>query len=335
MKSKYPWVILAISFLCVVFAPWLFSHNAICESLSFSDTTGAVGDTIGGITAPIVGLFSIFLLVQTLIEQQKSNKAQLRLIRDEKFENTLFNLLSEQREICNNIRSRFDSLSKTDATKKIDTVIYGISFFSMAEYELRILFESLDSESYYSKYDPDEIAEIMQNVYENLYHGWNLPLELKEENEQSIRDVRNMALYALYNDRFKISEEDYKAYKQKTAEEKIKFVYSKYFRLRDDSGFYFRHLYRTMSFVEEAEKREINEPDENSKEIVNKYKHYAQFIQAQMSSKELLILFYNSFCFPKAQRLIIKYGILENLNIENLIKAEHNCIVEYKLKHRP
>lgn len=46
------------------------------------------------------------------------------------------------------------------------------------------------------------------------------------------------------------------------------------------------------------------------------------------------MLFYNSFCFPKTKELIIKYNLLENLNIENLIKPEHNCIEGFALKHR-
>ena len=90
-----------------------------------------------------------------------------------------------------------------------------------------------------------------------------------------------------------------------------------------------------MAFVQYCEEKELKASNsKNKNEVRDKYKMYAQFIQAQMSSEELLMLFYNSFCFPKTKELIIKYNLLENLNIENLIKPEHNCIEGFALKHR-
>lgn len=71
-----------------------------------------MGDTIGGTTAPIVGLISIFLLIWTLIEQKKSNDKQIRFMQDERFENTLFNLLNEQREITSSLYIDFHGLGK-------------------------------------------------------------------------------------------------------------------------------------------------------------------------------------------------------------------------------
>ena len=65
------------------------------------------------------------------------------------------------------------------------------------------------------------------------------------------------------------------------------------------------------------------------------FQEYAQFVQAQMSTNEMLMVFYNSFSFPKLKRLVIKYRILENLTIENLISQEHCCIEEFNMKHRP
>lgn len=51
-----------------------------------------------------------------------------------------------------------------------------------------------------------------------------------------------------------------------------------------------------------------------------------------MSIEELLVIFYNSFCFPKMKGMLIKYNLLENLNVEKLIKPEHNCEPQYHLK---
>lgn len=74
--------------------------------------------------------------------------------------------------------------------------------------------------------------------------------------------------------------------------------------------------------------------DIEKNKIHSQFRQYAQFIQAQMSTDELLLLFYNSFTFEKAQKLIRHYDLLENLTIQNLIKKEHNCKSELKMKDK-
>ena len=61
---------------------------------------------------------------------------------------------------------------------------------------------------------------------------------------------------------------------------------------------------------------------------------YSDFIQAQMSSFELTLLFYNSLSFPKLLRLLVVSNFLENLAEEDLISESHNCIDGIKLKKR-
>ncbi len=59
---------------------------------------------------------------------------------------------------------------------------------------------------------------------------------------------------------------------------------------------------------------------------------YAQFIQAQMSSPELLMVFYNASCFTKALKLINRYNLLENLSSNLLIDEDHNGAFGITLK---
>lgn len=125
MKVKY--LLLIIVVLLVVF----FAPSVLCMN-SFTQDTGAVGDTIGGTTAPIVGLISIFLLIWTLIEQKKSNDKQIRFMQDERFENTLFNLLNEQREITSSLYIDFHGLAKNDVTKEIHNFFLRRSFIMKA-----------------------------------------------------------------------------------------------------------------------------------------------------------------------------------------------------------
>lgn len=74
---KWYHVCLIISLCGVIFGPIVFTrpYPFKLEWLNFSQT-GDIGDTIGGITAPFVGLISILLLWLTLREQVRINSRQ-------------------------------------------------------------------------------------------------------------------------------------------------------------------------------------------------------------------------------------------------------------------
>lgn len=88
--------------------------------------------------------------------------------------------------------------------------------------------------------------------------------------------------------------------------------------------------------MSKSEEEELNDVENYvvKQQISKRYFELVQFVQAQMSTRELLMVFYNSFSFPKLRDLLIKYNLLENLTIENLIDKSHNCIFDYHLKHQ-
>ena len=67
--------IVICTLVAMVVCPILFTAPALADCLNFTET-GQIGDTIGGITAPIVGLCSVILLYYTLKEQMNFNKSQ-------------------------------------------------------------------------------------------------------------------------------------------------------------------------------------------------------------------------------------------------------------------
>jgi uncharacterized membrane protein len=73
MKRVY-WVVIGIAGLSLAL-PFILTRSAIWAGFDFSQT-GQIGDTIGGITAPILGLLSAILLFVSIKEQQKNNKIQ-------------------------------------------------------------------------------------------------------------------------------------------------------------------------------------------------------------------------------------------------------------------
>ena len=103
-------------------------------------------------------------------------------MQDERFENTLFNLLNEQREITRSLYIDFHGLAQNDVTKEIHTNVRGYEFFLIAVDELNILFNSLDGEEFHIEYDSDTVGKMMEKIADNLYYGINLPHELKLEN---------------------------------------------------------------------------------------------------------------------------------------------------------
>ena len=68
--------VMIVGIIGVFISPILFTRGSLFKIFDFSNT-GQIGDTIGGITAPIVGLVSIILLYLTLREQQTFNSRQI------------------------------------------------------------------------------------------------------------------------------------------------------------------------------------------------------------------------------------------------------------------
>lgn len=76
--------------LWIIFGPLILTQKyfTITDFAGGENNTGIIGDTIGGITAPVVGLISVVLLYLALIKQIESNKisvheANFRIIYEE------------------------------------------------------------------------------------------------------------------------------------------------------------------------------------------------------------------------------------------------------------
>ena len=96
----YHILLLIIGILGILLGPWIFTHPHLpgCESLDFS-RTGNIGDTIGGITAPIVGLVSVFLLWWTLKAQLEFNARQDEINREQKEYNDTMRILTLEAQL--------------------------------------------------------------------------------------------------------------------------------------------------------------------------------------------------------------------------------------------
>ena len=326
--------IVVLSILFILIAPFILTRSGF-ETMSFLNT-GQIGDTIGGISSPIVGIVSIILLAYTLIEQLDFNRKQVLLQRQEQFKTTVCQLLQEQREITNSLYSSYEVVKLNEPTVTQKIAVKGQQFFRMGTFVLRNLFESMEYGCYCHSYNPEEIEQlIIKYESESDYDNY---LENEQDNLHSfsLSSIKKESCFCFLNDKYKITSEEFESYKRMDIKQKIDFVYRRFFNVHEECGYYFRHLYRILYFVKRSEDEELNGVEDFAvrQQISKRYFELVQFVQAQMSTKELLMVFYNSFSFPKLRDLLIKYNILENLTVENLIDFSHNCIEGYHLKQQ-
>lgn len=97
--SKYligiAFIILTLSF----FTPYIFTRNGVVD---FSNT-GQIGDTIGGIMNPFIGIVSIIVMFLAFYMQFKANKILQSQYEKNQFENLFFEMLKTHKENSNNI----------------------------------------------------------------------------------------------------------------------------------------------------------------------------------------------------------------------------------------
>lgn len=313
------------------------------EWLNFNDK-GQIGDTIGGITAPFIGLLNVLLLYLTFQEQARFNRNQTEVVEDDQFKNSLFGLLQKQREIKQDVKSSFSHPCNRDVREifKISNV-KGEEFFEYAYKQLSFLFKAFESDKYYS-IPMDEYQEIAVGVESKIEEGFNskglngcnVPEELEKEFEIDSYKRRLSLILGYINNQYIINKSNYLKYKKlsNNENEKIAFVYYFFYRKHSSVDLYFRHLYCILKFIKSSEDRALKRFVLNENTIIERFRNYAQFIQAQMSVDELRLTYYNSFLFPKMQALLLYYGIFDNLRIQDLVNSKHCCIPELRLKPR-
>ncbi|MCG7931487.1 MAG: putative phage abortive infection protein [Candidatus Thiodiazotropha lotti] len=126
---------------------------------------------------------------------------------------------------------------------------------------------------------------------------------------------------------FRVFYENFKHYYQDTEYDRGPYIPSKHVdkvymvffkQKQDEVGHYFRNLYTLVQFVDVS--------DEPNK------KTYINIIRAQLSSYELILLFYNCLSqegLEKFKPLIEKYQILENMDSSLLIGEDHKPLYDH------
>ena len=120
MKSngKIFLILLIVGSILVGFgATYIFTRPAIFSVFDFSNK-GQIGDTIGGITAPIFGLIGFILVFYSFKEQYKANQLQIDSLFAQKIDKELsdeYNLLENLLENTDRKIDLFEYLEQRDA----------------------------------------------------------------------------------------------------------------------------------------------------------------------------------------------------------------------------
>ena len=132
----YHFALLLLGLFGICVGPLVFTRPFLFDwkALDFSET-GSIGDTIGGITAPIVGLVSILLLWWTLRAQLEFNTRQEDINEKQNMFNDASRVLSMQAHIMqidDNIRYVYTSSSR---------VIEGIGYSKLFLLQKNVLLD--------------------------------------------------------------------------------------------------------------------------------------------------------------------------------------------------
>lgn len=309
---------LLVFLFVVVLILWLLGWFLMNTFISNDQTQGVFGDQFGSVNALFSG-FALAGIIYTIVLQKKElslQREELEETREEfkiqnitlkkqRFENTFFQLLTLHNDIVENMNIEvFDG--KYEKRK----------FFEGALKQLK--FKSTNFEYYkYSfalKLTEDEI-----NLFLDDKTQPHIYLNRLDENER--REIE------------KFTENQYNDFKAITIDKKEEYIqkdYLDFFTTYQDSlGHYFRNLYHIFKYVYFTDL------------IIEEEKRvYSNIVRAQLSSDELVLLFYNSLTpinfsgnksslgYPKFKYLIEHFDVLQNMSRTLLLDINHNSIFD-------
>ncbi len=299
--------------LAVIFAPYLLTRNSCFPSFADANT-GAIGDTIGGITAPIVGILGAILVFYALLEQINANKIisdqfleQKKITHRQNFEQTFFNMLNIQHEIVNNIECM-----PHDLHLNVDRDVNELEISTELKEKI-VLFNSVYTLDFDEKGKPYKGRAFFSYTLDALLEGTYIA--------DSIGGFKTDSESTLYTNLK--TKETFKSYFPE--------VYKILFRQLDTHlGHYYRNLYRIIKMIDE---QKFSDDDRENYEI--KY-FYTSIVRSQLSDYEIEWLFFNGlFDYGKKFKpLIQEYTLLKILdgNTDETIVKYKNAYAETAFK---
>lgn len=276
-----------------IIAPWLFTQKTI--SVLDLSNTGAIGDSIGGIMNPFIGLAGIILTFLAFYLQYKANQIQIenfntQLLQDRtNFQNQINQQNNEF--LKNQIESQFFemirlhkeninemSLEVYSDFEKVKTSISGRKVFIYFLDEVNLIYETI------KKHMPDEDKEYRIHLaFHYFFNGLSFKTLTYPTHNEKIKNTffdLSLLVASSYNQPGVDGVETEEILKNYDGQinHKILVGHSNFL------GHYYRHLFHTVKFI-------ANQDEENIS--YGEKRRYLRLLRAQISNEEQALLFYN------------------------------------------
>jgi hypothetical protein len=296
--NKWLGIGIGLMILGFILVPLLVTRINFLGSLS---KTGEIGDTIGGLMGPIVGVVGGVLTFLAFKVQFEANQQQKRDLQIERFESRLFSMLETHRNNVSEIRlSNPYHYHLDNKTHSAEQLFEGRSAIEVMFKELRAIYKELESLNS-DKSNSPPVSESIQfeTAYFLFFFGasdgkMNASEVEWKGNAKQFFDSANQFVFGLQEEiRAKfydfpaanglidggISLNTFASNSQNNREPEYLFA-------RGNSQWlsqYFRHIFQMMDYIDSS--TIFNYPE--------KY-DYVRLIRSQLSHFEQLLIFYNS-----------------------------------------
>lgn len=195
-------LILLLGIGLVFLSLYLFTRPALFTSLDFTNT-GPIGDTIGGITAPIINIVGALLVYVSFQAQLEANKIQTKALSEEKLRNKVDGIyqkhLVQFEEIKGTLRNLefivefwADYLPNNTISKEPTIVFKGLN--ALNEYTNRIV-STRKKESTYSRQNYQTFSMFLnyQFMLRSLYEliiSIELKIDDKSDKEHLLNNIK-------------------------------------------------------------------------------------------------------------------------------------------------
>lgn len=141
MKKTEIFMITGLVFLCLflIIFPFLYCLKFICP-IDLNEY-GNLGDFIGGITAPAIGIIASYLVYKSFVSQREANDNQFRVIRDQKEYDMLFEIYKEFKQESSEIDLLLSAKAQTLRYQLKNELGLGLAY----THEVSTMVEKLNS----------------------------------------------------------------------------------------------------------------------------------------------------------------------------------------------
>lgn len=281
-------IFLFLGIIMIIFSLPLLLTNSLFSIKDFT-STGSIGDTVGGITAPFLSVVGSVLVYIAFKEQVRANQLVQEQFRFQQFESQFYEMLKLHKENVNEIEINAKRREQIKVFPESGEVIASNEPLEKNFYEFKDFIVSKRN----AFFEMQKEIEYMISILEKS----DTP-NLNEETFQKIYDIYFWGLngYETLADQFfavgskKFEDMLYNIQKSQYSKDLFSFnenipINIPAFKGHSDFlGHYYRHLFHTVKFIVNYDETLVSKQQK---------KNYLRLLRAQLSNHEQALLFYN------------------------------------------